>query len=49
MLQNKAFDQGLYCLLTGISIKNKMKVEKYTRHPLSKKWTWQINKDGIVH
>ena len=33
LLQNVASDQGLYCLLTGISIKNKMKMKKYSRHP----------------
>ena len=31
ILQNAVSDQGLLFLLTGISIKNKMK--KYTRHP----------------
>ena len=38
-------DQGLHCLQTGISIKNKIN----TRHPINKKWTCPINKDGIIH
>ena len=29
---NAASDQGLHCLLTGISIRNKIKMKKYTRH-----------------
>ena len=28
-----ASDQGLHCLLTGISIRNRIKMRKYTRHP----------------
>ena len=32
MPQNTASDQGLHCLLTGISIENK---KKYTGHPLT--------------
>ena len=28
-----ASDQGLHCLLTGISIRNRIKMKKYTRHP----------------
>ena len=31
--QNAASDQGLHCLLTGISIRNRIKMTKYTRHP----------------
>ena len=31
--QNLASDQGLHCLLTGISIRNRIKMEKYIRHP----------------
>ena len=27
-----ASDQGLYCLLTGISIRNRIKMKTYTRH-----------------
>ena len=30
--QNTASDQDLDCLLTGISIKNKMKIKKDSRH-----------------
>ena len=30
---NAASDQCLHCLLTGISIQNRMKMKKYTRHP----------------
>ena len=26
-------DQGLHCLLTGISIRTRLKMKKYTRHP----------------
>ena len=33
MPQNAASDQGLHCLLTGISIRNRIKMKKYTRHP----------------
>ena len=28
-----ASDHGLHCLLTGISIQNRIKMKKYTRHP----------------
>ena len=31
--QNAASGQGLHCLLSGFSIKNKIKIKKYTRHP----------------
>ena len=31
--QNAASDQGLHCLLAGISIRNRIKMKKYTRHP----------------
>ena len=31
--QNAASDQGLHCLLTGISIQKSIKMKKYTRHP----------------
>ena len=31
--QNAASDQGLHCLLTEISIQNRIKMKKYTRHP----------------
>ena len=31
--QNAASDQGLHCLLIGISIRNRIKMTKYTRHP----------------
>ena len=30
---NMASDQGLYCLLIGLSIKNIIKVTKQTQHP----------------
>ena len=45
----KQSDQCLYCLHTGISIENKIKMKKYTSHPLNEKWTHPINKDGMVH
>ena len=31
--QNATSDQGLHCLLTGISIRNRIKLKKYTGHP----------------
>ena len=31
--QNAASDQGLHCLLTGIYIRNRIKMKKCTRHP----------------
>ena len=49
MMQNVASYQDLHCLITEISIKNKIENEKYTRHPLKDKWTCPINKEGIVH
>ena len=36
MPQNAASDLSLHCLLTGISVSNKMKM--YTRHPWNWKW-----------
>ena len=30
---NMASDQGLYCLLTGFSIKKRIKARKLTQHP----------------
>ena len=42
--QNMAFDQSKQ-LHAGISIKNKAKMENYTRHPLNEKWTCPICKD----
>ena len=33
MPQNMASDQYLHCLLTEISIKNDIKMKKYTKHP----------------
>ena len=47
--QNAASDQGLQYLHTEISIKNKIKMRKFTIHPLNEKCTHPINKDGIVH
>ena len=47
--QNAASDQGLHCLLTGISIRNKIKMKRYTRHPLNWKWTRPVDIDGRVH
>ena len=38
--QNTASGQGLQCLHSEISIKNKIKIKKYTRHP--------SNKNGLV-
>ena len=32
-VQNAASDQVLHCLLTENPIENKIKIEKYTRHP----------------
>ena len=31
--RSDASDQGLQCLLTGFSIKNRIKATKYTHHP----------------
>ena len=31
--QNAASDQCLHCLLTGISIRNRIKMKKYTKYP----------------
>ena len=44
-----ASNQGLHCLFTGSSIKNRIKIKKHTRNPLNEKWTRPLNKDGIVH
>ena len=33
MPHNVASDQGLHCLLKGFSIKNRIKVTKWTLHP----------------
>ena len=44
--QNAASHQDLHCLHTVISIRNKIKMKKYTRHPLNEKWTCPVNKDG---
>ena len=33
MLQNAVSDLGLHFLLTGVSIQNKMKMKKHTKHP----------------
>ena len=38
-----------HCLLTEITIKNTIKMKKYTKHPLNEKWTLPINQDGTVH
>ena len=35
--QNAASDQGLHCLLTGIAIKNMLRMKNDTRHPLNEK------------
>ena len=47
--QNAASDQGLHCLLTGISIRNRIKMKTYTISPLNWKWTCPVDKDGRVH
>ena len=49
MPQNAASDQGLQCLLTGISNRNGIKIKKSIRHPLVLKWTRPVDKDGNVH
>ena len=41
--------RGLHCLLTEISIKNRIKTEQNTRHPYNWKWTRPFDKDGKVH
>ena len=46
---NAASDQGQHFLLTGISIGNKIKRNKYTRHPQIWKLARHTNKDGKVH
>ena len=40
-----ASDQGRHYLHKGISIRNEIKMKKYTRH----QWTCPIDKDGKVH
>ena len=47
--RSDAADQGLHCLLVGISIRNRFKMKKYTRHLLNEKLTSPIYKAGIVH
>ena len=32
-IRRRVFDQGLHCLLTGISFQNRIKIKKYTSHP----------------
>ena len=49
MSENAVFDQGLHCLHTEISIIGKIKMKKYTGHPLNEKWASPIDKDWIVH
>ena len=44
-----ASDQGLHCLLTGISIENRIKINKDTTRPYNWKWTRPIDMDGRVH
>ena len=44
--QNTASDQGLHCFLTGISIKNMIKMKKYTRDPLMKNGLIQLIRMG---
>ena len=41
-----ASEQGLHCLHTGISIKNKIKMKKFTRHPLKKNGIVQLIRMG---
>ena len=48
MPQNVVTDQGLHCLLTRISILNKIKMKMCTRHPLDYKWTHLNGNDGRV-
>ena len=45
--QNAASDQGLHCLHTGISIKNKIRMQKYTRHALKVQSIWMA--ESIRH
>ena len=40
---------GLHCLHSGNSINDKIKLKKYTRHPLDDKWPHPIWKGGQVH
>ena len=52
-----ASDQGQHCLLTGISIKNKIKMKMYTRHPKNEKMKnglaayqlWKEDKSAIYN
>ena len=37
--QNATSDQGLHCLHTGISVQNRIRMNKSTRHPLNWQWT----------
>ena len=48
MAHNVAYDQGLHCLHTGISIKNEIEMKKDTKHLLNWKRTHPINKDERV-
>ena len=42
-------DQGLHYLLTDISVKNRTKMKKYSRHLLNEIWTHPIIKNDMVH
>ena len=49
MPQNAASDQGIQCLLTGITIYNEIEMKKYNRiNPLNEKLTRPVNKCGTV-
>ena len=45
--QNAASDQGLHCLVTGISMQNTVKVKIFTGHPKNYKWTRPNDKDRL--
>ena len=40
---------SVYTVCIHGSIKNKIRMKRYTRHPLNEKWTRPIKKDEIVH
>ena len=50
---NEASDQGLHCIITGISIQIKIKMKNKTRHSLNEKRTWYgwhspLAKEGVT-
>ena len=48
-LQSLQIFKGIHCLLTGISIRNRIKIKKYNRHPKIGNGLVQLIIDGRVH